>query len=302
MRDFGRPLVHFGDAALGFACAVLPATNFCHGNGAAFTRLRQPLVMRRQVGLAANEQLAERLILGRQLVDQFAMVVTRRKGGARLLGFIPFGLRGRDVLLCGGDAFLQSAAGLLKPVQGIFGLIGRAQGVAKVGVGLLLLSGSRAVLFLSLGNLRGDPFGGFGLLLKCGFGDRNLLFQFVQPVLAYQLLCRSRAVIVSGKSVPAAQLAVFGNQPLAGHQRSAVICVDDADHRQARVQFLRGLDMVDQPCSRNGRQFGAAPQPATARCATDHRVDILAQCRGEGAFIAGCGFDAVKRTVAARLA
>ena len=232
--------------------------------------------MRRQVGLAAHEQMAERVILRRQLFDKVHVVIARRQSGTHLLRIAKLGLGGGHILFARGDPFLQCSAGLMQTVQRVFRLIGRPQGLPEFTIQLLLGGHEVAVPFLRLCDLRCQMLGIFGLLRQRPLGDRDLVLQHLQAVLADQLLRRCGAIVIGGKTVPAADLAIAGDDPFAGIERFAVVGVDHADHRQAGAQFLRRFDMVDQAGAGKRGHILAAAKPSAALFAADGRVNILA--------------------------
>ncbi len=132
-------------------------------------------------------------------------------------------------------------------------------------------------------------------------GRRNEFGQFAQTVGADKQFSGRRAIVVCGKPIPAAQLAIARDQSLAGCQRFAAVGIDHTHQRQAGAEFDRGFDMIDKAGAFNIGDIRASTQPAPPAAATDTGIGIVAKRRRQCAFIARLGLDLIDGLIAACL-
>ena len=83
-----------------------------------------------------------------------------------------------------------------------------------------------------------------GLCHRNGFEQR---FQTIGP---FELFGGRCTIIFGGKAIPAAQLAIAGNQSLAYLQHRAIVSLDHAHHGEAQCQFARCLNHIGEAFAR----------------------------------------------------
>ena len=154
--------------------------------------------------------------------------------------------------------------------------------------------------------IAGSLFAGLGLLLV-GAGGIDLRLDGgavrgdrLQPVEPDQSFRRRSPAFHRHIAVPAAQLAIAGDEALADGKGLAFIPVGDRNLGQTAGEFGRGVDMGGEWRAAVG-QCGVACQrrragPAALAVGGDRRFQIVAQRSGQSAFIARRGLEPIERT------
>ena len=145
------------------------------------------------------------------------------------------------------------------------------------------------------GDLRLRRCGRLTACLDLAAGDLQLGFDVEQSIALFEPAGGSgRRMCGNGESIPAPQIAVARDEPLAGLEQlgktRAVVARDHADLGEPARQFSRGASDM------RGERFDAlrqcrigrirlAPRPMHRRARLDRRVEIVAQCGAERGFV-----------------
>ena len=300
--DLRLALAHVGDSPGGISGAGAPAFHIGLGGGEAGAGVLRGAFDGGAGGARLGNGGAAVLRLALEGGDGGgggAGIGQRResRGGGFMVarGFVPFGCGPRSA---GVEVGTQPGEPL--DLGGGAVLPGTRVACRRIGAGELLARGARSRAG------RGDRR---FLAGKIGFGHCHALAgsgeRFVdrgEAVEAFEPLGSRGAALFRDITVPAAELAGPGDEAFARGERALIVGVEDDDVGEAGGEERRRGNVVDEAVGRSAGTCicGSVDiRPIGVGLLIETDLEVVAQCRGEGAFIAGGGADMIEQAVAA---